>query len=244
MAGLELPGGGRVLFTTREHGNLSTLVGPDADDGPYTRERLRKRLGLHGLVHARQVHGTTIRRVGGAVNGAALAAGNGHGVADGAPAPAVPTDATPEADGHATAMRGIGVMVLVADCLPVALAGDGAVAMVHAGWRGLAGGVLEEGVRALREIAGEGEITAVIGPGAGVCCYEVGEEVHAAFGEDHPHREGSHIDLRGLARERLERTGVARVEDVPLCTICEASLFSRRREGDAAGRQAGVAWLE
>ena len=63
--------------------------------------------------------------------------------------------------------------------------------MVHAGWRGLAAGVLEEGVRALRELGGEGEIVAVIGPGAGPCCYEVGEEVHAAFGGRPPQRDRS-----------------------------------------------------
>ena len=61
-------------------------------------------------------------------------------------------------DGHATALRGVGAMVLVADCLPVALGAGGAVAVLHAGWRGLAAGVLEEGVRALRELGGEGEI--------------------------------------------------------------------------------------
>jgi len=57
--------------------------------------------------------------------------------------------------------------------------------MVHAGWRGLAAGVLEEGVRALRELGGDGDLVAVIGPGAGPCCYEVGEEVHTAFGDAH-----------------------------------------------------------
>jgi YfiH family protein len=247
MTGLELPGGGRVLFTTREHGNLSTLAGPRAEDGLCTRERLRERLGLYGLVHARQVHGTTVQRFGGKVDGARASAANGEAQeSDPLSVHGGDTEvegAAPEADGHATALRGVGVMVLVADCLPVALVGEGAVAMVHAGWRGLAGGVLEEGVRALREVGARGRISAVIGPGAGVCCYEVGEEVHGAFGGDHPHREGRRLDLRGVARERLQEAGVASVEDVPLCTICEQGLFSHRREGAAAGRQAGVAWL-
>ena len=83
-----------------------------------------------------------------------------------------------DADGHATALRELGTMVLVADCLPVILGSEGAVAAVHAGWRGLAGGVLEEGMRAVRELGGSGEIVAIIGPGARGCCYEVGEEVH------------------------------------------------------------------
>ncbi|HXA54345.1 MAG TPA: polyphenol oxidase family protein [Solirubrobacteraceae bacterium] len=146
-----------------------------------------------------------------------------------------------DADGHATALHGVGAMVLVADCLPVALGAEGAVAALHAGWRGLAAGVLEEGVRALRELGGDGEIAAVIGPGARVCCYEVGEEVHAVFGG--VHRAGRNLDLAAHARERLRAAGVASVEEVGVCTICDERFFSYRREGDAAGRQAGVAWL-
>jgi polyphenol oxidase len=132
-------------------------------------------------------------------------------------------------------------MVLVADCLPVALGARGAVAMLHAGWRGLAAGVLEEGIRALRDMGGEREIAAAIGPGAGVCCYEVGEEVHAAFAN--AHRQGRHLDLRATAHERLLNAGVRTVADDARCTICEAGLFSHRREGVRSGRQAGVAWL-
>ncbi len=147
-----------------------------------------------------------------------------------------------EADGQATCLPGVGVMVLVADCVPVLLGSEGAVAAVHAGWRGLAGGVLEEGVRALRELGANGEpITAVVGPAAGGCCYEVGEEVHELFGG--AHREGRRIDLRAIAAERLTDAGVARVERVERCTICDPELFSHRREGARAGRQAGVAWL-
>jgi hypothetical protein len=95
-------------------------------------------------------------------------------------------------------------------------------------------------VRALRELGGEGEIVAVIGPGAGVCCYEVGPEIHAIFGE--VHRDGTRIDLRAIARARLLAAGVAEVLDVQACTICDERFFSHRREGARAGRQAGVAW--
>ncbi|MGH2854239.1 MAG: polyphenol oxidase family protein [Solirubrobacteraceae bacterium] len=224
----ELPGGGHALFTTRADGNLSTMRGPGHERGRRERDRLRGDLGLRWLCAGRQVHGAVVQRVFG------LDQANPGGAA-------APLDA----DGHATALRGVGVMVLVADCLPVLLGSAGAIAALHAGWRGLAAGVLEEGVRALREVGGEGEIAAVIGPGAGPCCYEVGEEVHAAFGrcsEAGRHRRGR-IDLHGLARERLRAAGVARIEDVGVCTICDARLFSHRREGLAAGRQAGVAWL-
>ena len=81
----------------------------------------------------------------------------------------------------------------------------------------------------------------MIGPGAGVCCYEVGEEVHAAFGG--AHRAGQNIDLRAIARERLLAAGVARCATCSACTICDERFFSHRREGERAGRQAGVAWL-
>jgi YfiH family protein len=247
----ELPGGGRALFTTRAEGNLSTMRGPLHEHGRAERDRLCTRLGLRWLCASRQVHGAVVQRVvptdadpaeptsrevartevdpadlvG---RGVALAGSGGEAVAI-------------DADGHATALREVGTMVLVADCLPVVLGADGAVAALHAGWRGLAGGVLKEGVRALRELGGEGEIAAIVGPGAGPCCYEVGEEVHAAFGG--AHRRGRNLDLPALARDRLAAAGVTRVESVGVCTICDERLFSHRREGALAGRQAGIAWL-
>jgi polyphenol oxidase len=221
-----LPGGARALFTTRAHGNLSTLSGTGHEHGRCERDRLCGALGLSWLCASRQVHGATVRRVRaiGGRGGEALAV---------------------DADGHATALRGVGATVLVADCLPVLLAAPGAVAALHAGWRGLAAGVLEQGVRALEEVGGAGgagEICALIGPGAGPCCYEVGEEVHAAFGG--AGRVGErNIDLPALARERLLAAGVGAVERVGICTICDARLYSHRREGARAGRQAGIVWL-
>ncbi len=225
----EFPGGGHALFTTSTDGNLSTARGPGHEHGRRERDRLCGELGLRWLCASRQVHGTVVQRVSGGLDPAHP---SGEAVAI-------------DADGHATALREVGVMVLVADCLPVVLGSKGAVAALHAGWRGLATGVLEEGVRAVRELGGEGEIAAVIGPGAGPCCYEVGEEVHAVFGERSPGRrgEGRNLDLPGLARERLAAAGVRRIEDVGVCTICDERYFSHRREGPRAGRQAGVAWL-
>jgi len=113
--------------------------------------------------------------------------------------------------------------------------------MVHAGWRGLAAGVLEEGVRALGDVGARGPIGAVIGPGAGSCCYEVGPEVHAAHGD--ALGDTRPIDVRGIARAGVRAAGVGEVQDAPACTICDGRFFSHRREGPAAGRQAGVAWL-
>ncbi len=221
---LELPGGGRALFTERLHGNLSSVGGEQSAHGAEARERLREQIGVECIVRGYQEHGTAVRRV--------------------LTRPDREADAEdmPRADGQATALTGLGTMVLVADCLPVALGCSGAVAIVHAGWRGLAAGVLEQGVLALRELAGaEAPIGAIVGPGAGVCCYEVGPEVHAAFAG--AHSRGSHIDLRALARDRLLAAGVAEVRDVAACTICESRYFSHRREAARAGRQAGIAWL-
>jgi len=82
---------------------------------------------------------------------------------------------------------------------------------------------------------------AVIGPGAGMCCYEVGAEVHAAL--TGVEREPGAIDLRAIARRRLLAAGVSQVREVHACTICDERFFSHRREGARAGRQAGVAWL-
>ena len=133
----ELPGTGRVLFTTRAQGNMSSVGGLDHEHGYDARERLRTQLGLRRLARGYQVHGTIVLR--------------SRTDAD-IPEPDATTTQPPvQADGHATSVAGVGAMVLTADCLPVALGAGGAVAMVHAGWRGLAAGVLEEGVWALRE---------------------------------------------------------------------------------------------
>ena len=145
-----------------------------------------------------------------------------------------------DADGHATNVRGVGAMVLTADCLPVALGGEGGVAMLHAGWRGLVAGVLAQGVRAMRDVGAAGPLVAAVGPGAGACCYEVGPEVHAAFGVSVDRAQN--IDLRAIARERLLEAGVAEVLDASACTMCDARFFSHRREDGHAGRQAGIAW--
>ena len=228
-----LAGGGRVVFSARAQGNLSTQTGAGHERGRAARERLCEQLGLQWLCASRQVHGTAVQLV------TELAGSGGEAVAI-------------DADGHATAQSGIGAMVLSADCLPVALGCEGAVAMVHAGWRGLAAGVLEAGVGSLHELGGSGPIDAVIGPGAGVCCYEVGPEVHAALGGEEAVARDSppsttapprNVDLRATARRRLLAAGAERVREVEVCTICDERFFSHRREGERAGRQGGIAWL-
>jgi polyphenol oxidase len=228
--------GARVVFTTRRGGfssgpyeslNLGRLTADRPEDVRRNRAALKEQLGVQPA-YIRQVHGTAVRRV--------------------VEQPVDPTDAVelPEFDGQATTMPGVAPMVMTADCLPVAVAGAGAVAMLHAGWRGLAGGILAEGVAAVRGLGAEGPLAAAIGPGAGPCCYEVGEEVHAAFiDQDLDIRRGRNLDLKAIAREQLRRAGVEVVHDVGLCTICgdPTLLFSHRRDGGITGRQAGLVWL-
>ena len=146
-------------------------------------------------------------------------------------------------DGQVTDLRGIATMVRTADCVPVGLLSGDGVGMLHAGWRGLAAGVIEAGVAALREFGGS-PIEAAIGPCARVCCYEVGDEVHAALaplGDDL--RAGRNADLAAAVIAALARSGVADVHDCGRCTICapEGMLWSHRRDGTGS-RNAGLAW--
>ena len=118
-----------------------------------------------------------------------------------------PGEERPQADGIATNVPGVAALVLTADCLPVALSAPGAVAMVHAGWRGLASGVLAEGVAALRDVGATGPVVAAIGPGAGGCCYEVGDEVRAAFADVPEAAHGRNVDLKAVAAGQAARRG-------------------------------------
>jgi polyphenol oxidase len=150
-----------------------------------------------------------------------------------------------EADAVVTGIRGVGATVLTADCLPIVIASQNAVAAVHAGWRGLESGVIAGAVTALRDHDG-GVISAAIGPAAGVCCYQVGEDLHerfAAHAQDF--RRGDRLDLKAIAHRQLLDAGVAHVHDTGICTICgdPQLTFSYRREGASTGRQAVIAWL-
>jgi purine-nucleoside/S-methyl-5'-thioadenosine phosphorylase / adenosine deaminase len=210
---IDLPGG-TALFTTRRGGvsegpYASLNLGLWTDDDPgcvqLNRDRVQAQAGASRLAQGRQVHGTRV---------------------------VVDAQGVEEADGQVTTARGVAAVVLVADCLPVALVGRKAAGVVHAGWRGLAGGVLEEGVAAC------GAVAAAIGPGIGPCCYEVGDDVRAVFGTSEPT-----LDLKAIARARLEAAGVGEVHDCGLCTSCDAErFFSHRRDRGVTGRQAGLAW--
>lgn len=220
-------GSARAAFSTRLGGvsgppfaylNLGLLTDDSEEAVVENRRRLAAALGfeLDQVVFARQVHGTRLLD---------------HRVE-------MP-EGLVEADGHIVSEPGRAPLVFVADCLPVALAGPGGVAMVHAGWRGLAGGILAAAAEAVEAGA------AAIGPGIGPCCYEVGEEVLSAFaGLGEGVARGRMLDLPEAARRSLANAGVEGIETAGLCTSCEQGLFfSHRRDQGRTGRQAGIAWL-
>jgi YfiH family protein len=149
---------------------------------------------------------------------------------------APPTGELDKVDAHVTGREDLALLVLVADCLPVALAGGGRIGMVHCGWRGLAGGILARAVARFDEPP-----AAAVGPGIGACCYEVGDEVLAQF--DDRFADGRMLDLRAIADVLLREAGVERVEHVDLCTSCRGDLFfSHRRDNGVTGRQGGLVW--
>jgi len=138
-------------------------------------------------------------------------------------------------DGLWTDEPGVPMLKLTADCVPIALArteGGPALALLHAGWRGLAEGIVAAGVSAL----GGGRLAAAVGPAIGPCCYEVGTEVAELFDADL--LRGRNLDLWSAAERALIAAGVAEVERFDLCTACGADLFfSHRREEGRTGRQ-------
>jgi YfiH family protein len=159
---------------------------------------------------------------------------------------AEPASRGEQADGLWTDEPGLPILALSADCLPLALArtdgGRPAVAVLHAGWRGLLEGIVPAGVEAL----GGGSLAAAIGPGIGPCCYEVGEEVTAPFRErfgDDVVREGR-LDLWTSAERALRAAGVDRVDRFDRCTACEPeTFFSHRRDHGRTGRQGVIAYV-
>ena len=186
-----------------------------------SQEQIGERLGVR-LVRPKQVHGNTV-----------ITTADGAGALE------------TEADAIVTATNGIAPTVITADCLPIVIAAPRSVAAVHAGWRGLDSGVIAKAVAALRELCG-GVINAAIGPGAGACCYEVGDELHRRFkSHSQDFHRGPNLDLKAIARVQLMEAGVARIYDSEICTICgdPAALCSYRRDGAETGRQAAVAWL-
>ncbi len=228
----DLPGA-RAAFSTRLGGvsegpyealNVGVKTGDDPDRVRENRHRLAAALGRNpaDVVMGRQVHGADLRW---------------H---DRRQKPRVYADVVKspeEVDAQATAEPGLAPLVMVADCLPIAVSGPTGVAMVHGGWRGLAGGIVATAAERVRA-----EVAA-IGPGIGPCCYEVGEEVLAEFVDLEGVAVGRMLDLTAVATRLLERAGVMEIDASGLCTSCNPELlFSHRRDGERTGRQAGLVW--
>lgn len=224
--------GARVAFTDRHGGvsdapydtaNLGFATGDDPAAVTENRRRVATDLGTPDAARwawARQVHG------------AGVVEADGPGRAG-------------DADALVTASTDLALLVLVADCVPIALVTGDAVAAVHAGWRGLLAGVVEAGVEALRR-RGAGRVCAVIGPCISPTHYEFGAaELDRVAGRLGPAVRGrtadggDALDLRAGVHAALARAGVDDRTDVEVCTYASTDHFSRRRDG-VTGRQALV----
>jgi polyphenol oxidase len=234
--GVALPGA-RAFFSTRtggvSHGpyrslNLGLLTDDDPAHVTENRERLADAAGVDAerVAMGWQVHGSDVREWT-------------EPPADLAYAQPGDKDLL-RVDGHLTSVRGVGLLVLVADCYPVALSDGARVAMLHCGWRPLAGGIVEKAVAGF-----EHPPSAAVGPGIGGCCYEVGPEVLEAFGDLDQVADGRMLDLRAVIDRKLAAAGVTEVHHLDLCTSCHPDLFfSHRRDRGLTGRQAGLVVLD
>jgi YfiH family protein len=228
---------GGVSHAPWETLNLGAAVGDDADAVAQNRRCFAAVTGAVP-VYLRQVHGTRVAHLTAA-----------HARAD------APVE---EADACVTTQPGIACTIQVADCLPVLFAAPRgrAVAAAHAGWRGLAGGVLEAALRALCDAAAcdPKDVQCWLGPCIGPEKFEVGADVLVACGADpdhtdpqrfRPHAPGKWLaNLPQLARDRLNAPGVVDVAGGQWCTVTDASrFFSFRRDG-VTGRMAGAVWID
>jgi hypothetical protein len=244
VSGVELldwaaPGPYRVAFSTRLGGvseaefaslNLGILTEDDPARVVVNRTRLCEAVDADpdGATMAWQRHGGTVTRA------------QPRGII-------TPGTVYDHCDGLWSDAPGRAMLLLTADCMPIAVArSDGlrpAVEILHAGWRGLLAGIVAAGVRAI----GARRLVAAIGPSIGPCCYEVGDEVAApfrqAFGDDVVH-EGSKLDLWTSAERALRAAGVEHVDRFDLCTACDGDrFFSHRRDHGRTGRQGVIAYV-
>jgi len=229
-----------VAFTERTGGiskgtyqslNLGLRDGDNRAGVVENRRRVARGLGVESFACAQQTHGARRTRIGSTRSGAGFLDRAG---------------AVPDTDCLETTTTGLALAIFTADCVPVALADPvaGRLTLVHAGWRGIAGGILPVALEAFPDPAG---IKAAVGPAIGPDHYEVREEValavSSAAGAAMTERRsgGLRLDLPGTVAGILERLGVRSIERSEDCTACQADrFFSRRRDGET-GRQGMIA---
>lgn len=211
----------RALVTTRAFGDMR--------EGGAGRSRLRPLLPAEPL-WLRQVHGREV----------ACADAESEGLA------------SPQADACVARERGRVCAVLTADCLPVLLASrtDRVIGIAHAGWRGLAAGVIESTLAAMTTETGQ--VAAWLGPAIGASAYEVGAEVREAFLTRDARAEAAfaasrdghwYLDLYAIARQRLGACGVTRISCGGFCTYHDAERFFSWRRERTAERMAALIWI-
>jgi purine-nucleoside/S-methyl-5'-thioadenosine phosphorylase / adenosine deaminase len=218
----DFQGFGIRAFTTTRNAGTFGLAGPDPVGEVMSRwTELQSELAANArkVVIGRQVHGTRVLAHSGGWEGLLR---------------------TGEADGHLATEKGIALAVSVADCVPVFIAHEsGAVAILHAGWRGTAARIVDSGLAefARRRIAPD-ELMVHLGPAICGRCYEVSADVRAQLTGETATRAGN-VDLRSLLAEHAHEAGVLRVSVSPYCTKCDNDRFFSHRAGDT-GRQVGV----
>ncbi len=224
----------RALITTRDGGvsngpYASLNLGARTDDDPAAAAENRARLLAHLPQPPKwlaQVHGSSV------VNADTL-------------------QDIPSADASVAQQPGTVCAILVADCLPILIADHAGtcIGAAHAGWRGLAGGVIANTIA--RMPARPADLLAYIGPGIGPTAFEVGDDVLHAFCKDTPEREAAFkplrpgkwlCDLPALARDALHRAGVMQVYGGAMCTYSDAKRFYSHRRDRITGRMAALIW--
>jgi YfiH family protein len=211
--------------------NLGLRSGEDEQIVRSNRSALRQSLALPAEPRwLKQVHGTTVAELG-----------------------PLPSPQEPEADAAVSHLPGTVLAILTADCLPVLFCADdgGTIGAAHAGWRGLAGGVLEDTVEQMQRPTAS--LLAWLGPCIGGPSYEVGEEVRKAFLQHDAAAASAFVatrpghwlcDLAALARQRLAAVGITRIYGGGFDTRTDERFYSYRREGARSGRFASLIWLE
>ena len=246
--GVSLPPFGRWQDGADQPGglNLGMKAGDDPAAVAVNRARLLALAGVSEAAWLEQIHGAGIVR------------------AEDVLAQRHASDAPTRADASVTDRPGTVCVVMVADCMPVLFCDEAgrAVGAAHAGWRGLAAGIVEQTARRVAELAGveTGALHAFLGPSIGPDAFEVGPDVRDAFmnGVDgaqrdatanafveHPHNPDKYLaDLPALARLRLQRLGVTRVIGGDLCTVTQRDRFYSYRRDRETGRMAALIWLD